>query len=160
LRGLALTPLSAAALNQNMRSPIAAQRHRAPVAKRQRARAMHPNSESQEPGRFARQLFVQSRTPLPTWPQSILGSTSHRLWFSSSVPGEETGRVVGCYGLCLSDQRDPGPAPQMSRRLSMRRAPGSPLVAPASTSKLRTLVTGLSLSRCEDLLRLKSMYSP
>jgi hypothetical protein len=66
----------------------------------------------------------------------------------------------GCYGLCLSDQRDPGPAPQMSRRLSLRRAPGSPLVAPASTSKLRTLVTGPSLSRCEELLRLKSMYSP
>lgn len=40
----ALGSLRAAPLNQNMRSPIAAQRHRAPVAKRQRARAMHPNS--------------------------------------------------------------------------------------------------------------------
>lgn len=44
LRGPGLRLLRAAALNQSMRSPILAQRHRAPVAKWHRVRAMLPNA--------------------------------------------------------------------------------------------------------------------
>jgi hypothetical protein len=68
---------------------------------------MHPNSESQEPGRFARQLFVQSRTPLPTWFQSVLGPTRHCLWFSSSVSRDETGRVVGAMACAYQTSATP-----------------------------------------------------
>jgi hypothetical protein len=105
----ALGSLRAAPLNQNMRSPIAAQRHRAPVAKRQRARAMHPNSTA---CRSAREDLRCNSCG------TIVGPVSSRVeaWRSlhcstclgiSSRCLETTARAVAAY-----QRRDPGRAPQ------------------------------------------------
>ena len=111
----ALGSLRAAPLNQNMRSPIAAQRHRAPVAKRQRARAMHPNSTACLSAREDLRCNLCGTVVGPVSSHSeVFAALQHVSGAFITLSGERrqpwslgTARAVGAY-----QRRDPGRAPQ------------------------------------------------